>query len=199
MICQLWQQASMPWRTSLIDFRAREYAVQQSLYNRLALTAAAVTLCLSLVFGTALAAAGEPVATGSAATLDATLLDGTTFSLAAHRGRVVLVVFWATWCPICRRELPKLEQFYRENAAKGFGIVALSLDGNATVARDYVRKNGFSFAAGWRPAARDNFGRILGTPTTYLIDRRGTILARTEGELDIGDWWAIEDEIAKKP
>lgn len=158
-----------------------------------------MALCLSLAVGAAPAAAGRPATSGPAAMLETPLFDGTKFSLASRRGRVVVVMLWATWCPICRRELPKLEQFHRENAAKGLDIVALSIDSNAAVARDYVRNKGFTFAAGWRSAGRDNFGRIRGTPTTYLIGRGGTILARTEGELDIGDWWSIEDEIANKP
>jgi hypothetical protein len=52
---------------------------------------------------------------------------------------------------------------------------------------------------GWRNRFKDNLGPVRGTPTVYLLDRQGKIRARTEGGLTDADWWAIDDEIAKKP
>jgi cytochrome c biogenesis protein CcmG, thiol:disulfide interchange protein DsbE len=142
---------------------------------------------------TAYAGVGDP------AKVDGSLLSGRSFSMEAEHGKVVLVVLWATWCPICRRELPKLEKFYAENAAKGFDIVALSVDETQQKVRDYTSKNQFSFAIGWRNQFKDNLGRVDGTPTMVLVDRQGIVRARTEGALDDAQWWAIEDEIASKP
>jgi thiol-disulfide isomerase/thioredoxin len=55
-------------------------------------------------------------------------LDGTTFDLAKLRGKVVLVNYWATWCAPCRKEMPKLDAFYRRYHARGLEIIGISID-----------------------------------------------------------------------
>ena len=60
--------------------------------------------------------------------LSFTTLDGRTGTLEGLRGKVVLVNFWATWCPYCRKEMPAIQRFYKDNQAKGFEVIALSLD-----------------------------------------------------------------------
>jgi cytochrome c biogenesis protein CcmG, thiol:disulfide interchange protein DsbE len=154
---------------------------------------AALTLSALLNAGLASAAVGDQ------ATLSGPLMDGKKFSLEAERGKVVLVVLWATWCPTCRRELPKLEQFYQEHAKQGFDIVAVSIDDTAKEVTEFLAKNKYSFPVGWRNRFKDNLGPVRGTPTIYLLDRQGKILARTEGGLTDADWWAIEDALMKKP
>jgi thiol-disulfide isomerase/thioredoxin len=141
---------------------------------------------------------GAQAAIGDAATLDGPLMDGKKFSLEQEKGKVVLVVLWATWCPICRRELPKLEKFYHEHAAQGFDVVAVSIDDTPKEVTEYLAKNHYSFAIGWRGRFKDNLGPVRATPTMVLLDRQGRVRLRTEGALDDGGWWAIEDEIAKK-
>jgi thiol-disulfide isomerase/thioredoxin len=141
---------------------------------------------------TAYAGVGDP------AKLDGPLIDGKKFTMEAEHGKVVLVVLWATWCPVCRKELPKIEAFYRENAAKGFDVVAVSVDDTPKEVREFLAKNHYSFPVGWRNEFKDNLGPIKGTPTIVLIDRKGVIRARTEGALDDAGWWTIEDEIAVK-
>ena len=142
--------------------------------------------------------AAADAATGEPARLEGSLIDGKQFSVQAQRGKVVLVVLWATWCPVCRRELPKFEQFYREQKARGFEIVALSVDDTPREVRQFLAKHPYSFPIGWRNQFNDNMGRVEGTPTMVLIDRQGTIRARYEGALDDAEWWAIEDAIAGK-
>lgn len=160
--------------------------------RRYAITTVFLALLTTSICATAYAAAGDP------AKLEGSLIDGKKYSLEAQHGKVVLVVFWATWCPICRRELPKLEKFYRENAAKNFEVVAVSVDDSPEKVRGFLAKNPLSFPVGWRNRFKDNLGRVDGTPTFVLVDRQGVIRARTEGALDDGEWWAIEDEIAKR-
>jgi cytochrome c biogenesis protein CcmG, thiol:disulfide interchange protein DsbE len=147
---------------------------------------------------TLLGSATVQAAVGDVAKLDGPLMNGEKFSLEAEHGKVVLVVLWATWCPVCRRELPKLQEFYEKNAAKGFEIAAVSIDDTPKEVSDFLQKNKYSFPIGWRNRFKDNLGPVRGTPTIYLIGRNGKIRARTEGALDDSQWWAIEDEIANK-
>ena len=118
-------------------------------------------------------AAGEPRA---APPLTATLLDGTRFSLAEHRGKVALINFWATWCAPCRQEMPALEAFYRRHRERGLVMLAISLDepGDAKGVRDVMRE--YSFPATLSAQARySGYGRIWRVPMTFVVDRRGRL------------------------
>ncbi len=110
-------------------------------------------------------------------------IDGAPFDLAAQRGKLVLVDFWASWCEPCRRELPVLEALYREHAAAGLVVVGVSLDEQQADAEDFLKQVQLSF-----PIVFDG-DRSLGKtwsppkmPSVYLIERDGTIARVFEGE-----------------
>jgi peroxiredoxin len=104
-------------------------------------------------------------------------LDGESVSLEELRGQVVLVNFWATWCPPCRLEMPGFERVYRDRREKGFIVVGISTDrtGEATV-RQFLEARGITFpvtmASG--EVVRD-FGGVRALPTSFLIDRQGRV------------------------
>ena len=112
-------------------------------------------------------------------------LDGKRWDLSQHRGRVVLLNFWATWCPPCRAETPGLVQIAQEYRARGLDVAGVAMDQGGTAG---VR----SFAASYQipyPILMPTPGSpltapIQAFPTTILIDRRGRIAAAYEGELD---------------
>ncbi|MGE5641038.1 MAG: TlpA family protein disulfide reductase [Clostridia bacterium] len=150
----------------------------------------------------ALALAATGVAVGYLATprpLPATrlaTLSGQSVALADLRGKVVLVNFWATSCDVCVAEMPKLVQQYNRLAARGFDTVA--------VAMSYDHPNAVAgFAQGQHlpfKVALDTSGelaqafRVMGTPTSVLLDRHGKVLARFEGEPD----WRSFDALVEK-
>ncbi len=107
--------------------------------------------------------------------------------LSELRGKVVLVNFWATWCPYCRHEMPAMEAFYREHKDQGFEIVAYSLDKTQAEADDYMRKEGYSFPA---PLASSQvtaaFGGVDRMPTSFVIDRQGVIRHKVAGQVHAG-------------
>lgn len=104
------------------------------------------------------------------------LLDGTTTTLAAMRGEVVVVNFWATWCAPCRRELPKLDALQHDLAGRGARVVAVSIDENVDNVRRFARAGKLSI-----PVAHDGpsgLARALdlrSVPATIVLDRDGRV------------------------
>lgn len=112
---------------------------------------------------------------------DARLMDGRLLQASELKGKVVLVAFWATWCPVCMRELPDLQKLYQ---AGNIEIVAVSLDETEKEVRDYLRSAGLSFPVTMANEAwRRSFGEIRGTPTMFLIDRKGVVRGKFIGRL----------------
>lgn len=111
-------------------------------------------------------------------------LGGGTITLADYRGQVVLVNFWATWCPPCRAEMPELEAVYRQHRDAGFVILGVDQAEDEATVRDFVAERGFSwtFALDRDGAVSRDYG-ALGLPTSVLIDREGRIVYRWSGAL----------------
>ena len=102
------------------------------------------------------------------------------------KGKVVLLNFWATWCPPCRVEMPSMERLYQTYRADGFVVVAISIDrAPAAKVKAFVKELGLSF-----PVLHDRDSSIArlysvpGVPTSYLIGARGRIAYRAVGGYD---------------
>lgn len=114
-------------------------------------------------------------------------LDGEQVSLSQYRGQVVLVNFWATWCPPCVREMPSLVRMYERYEDQGFIILGVNTtyqDERAKV-EQFVRDNGVRFPVLLEtdPAIGAAYGSRL-MPTSYLIDRNGKIVYTRVGQVD---------------
>ncbi|HRH80815.1 MAG TPA: TlpA disulfide reductase family protein [Thiobacillaceae bacterium] len=108
-------------------------------------------------------------------------------SLADLRGKVVLVNFWATWCPYCRHEMPAMQEFYDEHRGRGFEIVAFSTDEDAAAVGEFMAEKGYSFPAPMADAAIQRaFGGVSRLPTSFVIDRRGMIRHKVSGQVHYG-------------
>ena len=108
-------------------------------------------------------------------------LDGSTIDLPALRGRVVLVQFWASWCPDCNREMPAILSTYREFHPRGFEIVGVSLDKDKEALAATVRKKGiawpqYSDGNYWNNDVAVRFG-VRGIPELWLVDTSGRVVA----------------------
>jgi thiol-disulfide isomerase/thioredoxin len=138
-------------------------------------------LCAVLVCAAAPGAADAdaPAVGQRAPALIARQLDGATFDLAAERGEVVIVNFWATWCSPCRAEMPQLDAFYKRYRSRGLRLLGMSVDDSSD--RDavvHVMKS-FSYPAALAADAKVNgFGPPLAVPTTWIIDSTGVVRAR---------------------
>lgn len=120
--------------------------------------------------------------------------------LAALKGQVVLVNFWAVWCPYCRHEMPAMQDYYIAKRDKGFAIVAYSLDKTQAEADAYMRQEGYTFPAPLAPpGVAAAFGGVDKLPTSYVIDRQGRIRHRISGQVHAGRLHDLIDPLLALP
>ncbi len=119
-------------------------------------------------------------------------LDGRSVSLKDYRGKVVLVNFWATWCPPCREEMPLFEEVYEKYREKGFEVLAVSTDSSKEAVTDFVKKYKLKFTVLFDDANVANIYGIQGLPTSFLIDREGKIV-----KVRLGKYKEIEGDLKK--
>jgi thiol-disulfide isomerase/thioredoxin len=113
---------------------------------------------------------------GAAPALVAPELDGGTFDLAAMRGKVVIVNFWASWCPPCRKEMPALNAFYERYHAQGLEMIGLSADRSRDESEVRKVMQSFSYPAAMLNDARSNgFSSPTELPVTYVVDADGVV------------------------
>jgi peroxiredoxin len=135
-------------------------------------------------------------------------LDGDRATLADHRGSVVLLNFWATWCVPCLREMPALRDIQTRYGERGLAVIAASADPPARIdqVRRFVRRDRLQFpiwiGATTRDMERLELGEAL--PATALIDRDGRIAARFLGPFEaavLEAWvvWLLGDRAGPAP
>src|ERR1700687_426944 len=108
-----------------------------------------------------------------------TELNGKTWTLKELRGKVVVVNFWATWCPPCRKEMPDLETLYKQFKDQGLVILAIS-DEDAGKVRPFVAEQKVTYPILLDPGRKVNeLFQIDGIPKTFVYDRSGKLVAQS--------------------
>jgi cytochrome c biogenesis protein CcmG, thiol:disulfide interchange protein DsbE len=108
-----------------------------------------------------------------------TELDGKIFDLAKLKGKVVLVNYWATWCAPCKKDMPKLDAFYRHHHGQNLEMIGISVDRPNDLPK--VRKIMASLAypvAALKDITVNGFGEPEGVPITWIIDADGKVRDR---------------------
>lgn len=102
--------------------------------------------------------------------------DGGSVDLASYRGKVVLVDFWASWCPPCKTSFPALDALYREYATKGVEVLAVNLDERRRDADAFLSAHPHRLTVLFDPkgASPVAFG-VKGMPSSFILDRNGNI------------------------
>ncbi len=145
-------------------------------------------LTLPLLMAAALllgAGAAQALQVGDPVVLpDIKLHDGSVLRAADLKGKVVVLQYWASWCPFCKNTMPHLQKLYEANKAKGLEVIMLSVDKTEREAVDALRERGFTFRAGMAGEQINRvFGRLRGLPVTYVIGRDGRLARQEMGEL----------------
>ncbi|MGH7312319.1 MAG: TlpA disulfide reductase family protein, partial [Candidatus Rokuibacteriota bacterium] len=99
-----------------------------------------------------------------------------------HRGQVLLINFWATWCPPCLEQMPALERLWRQHKDNGFVLVAVSLDGDPAPVGPFVAEHRLTFPVALDPKFEvANLYGVRALPATFVVDRLGNLAALALG------------------
>jgi cytochrome c biogenesis protein CcmG/thiol:disulfide interchange protein DsbE len=117
-------------------------------------------------------------------------IDGKEVKLSDYKGKVVLVNFWASWCPPCKEEMPIFEKVYQKYNDKNFVILAVNMDTSEGALKEFLEKNRYSF-----PIVRikgEAGLNIPGLPTSYLVDKDGSVK-----KIRLGVYRELEEDLSK--
>lgn len=114
-----------------------------------------------------------------------TALNGTSLKLSDLKGKVVMLNFWATWCPPCREEIPSMMKLNSAMVGKPFQMLAVSIDeGGKPAIEEFFRKSGFTLPTylDSNSTAGKVYG-ITGVPETFIIDKKGILVKKVIGPM----------------
>jgi peroxiredoxin len=158
------------------------------------LWSAAIVLA-ALCAWTSLSATASPIAAAPAPAWKLQDVNGKTISSADFKGKVVVLDFWATWCPPCRAEIPGFVELQKQYGKDGVVVIGASVESSDEIVavRKFAEKFGINYPVG--VADQDSvraFGGVDAIPTTFIIDREGRIVSRHLGFTEKAD---LEKEI----
>ncbi len=111
--------------------------------------------------------------------------DGTVLRSDVLKGKKpLMLVFWATWCPSCKEEIPRLKEVHSSPRLKGLELIAVNVGVNDSLGRTkrFMKKYDISYPVGFDEGSRiTRRFQILGTPTVILVDRSGVVRYRSSG------------------
>lgn len=155
--------------------------------------AGALALCAAMparLAAQAAAPAGDdkahlPPPVGSRLALpDLPLLDGRVLRATDLAGQVVVLYWWASWCPFCAMQSPLIDQLHRAQQARGLRIVGLSVDKRPEEAATHLARKGYAFASAWvSPDVARALPKPKGLPVTVVLGRDGRIVMSEAGQL----------------
>jgi cytochrome c biogenesis protein CcmG/thiol:disulfide interchange protein DsbE len=152
------------------------------------------TFLASVALALAVTATGLRADPAPAFTLQDT--NGKTVNLSDYKGKVVILDFWATWCPPCRAEIPNFVELQKEYGKQGLAVIGVSLDeGGVPGVAAFAKAQGINY-----PIVMGNqdvaaaYGGIEAIPTTFVIDAKGNIVAQHQGYTEKSEF---EAEIKK--
>lgn len=109
-------------------------------------------------------------------------LDVDSTNLAAHKGKVIFLNFWATWCPPCIAEMPNIQSLYEKfKSNKNISFLMISLDEDPDKARKFIERKGFTFPVYLLNGHRPAIFQSSTIPTTYVINKSGMLVVEKRG------------------
>ncbi len=115
---------------------------------------------------------------------DLVLLDGRTVDAAARQGKTVVLYWWASWCPFCAEQSPLIDRLWRDEADNGLLVLGLSIDRQAKVAADHLKRKGHTFPSAWlSPELGRQLPKPKGLPVTVVLDPAGKVVVAEAGQM----------------
>ncbi len=118
-------------------------------------------------------------------------VNGKPFALSDYKGKVVLLDFWATWCPPCRKEIPGFIELYNRYQSRGLVVIGVSMDESAADVKKFAKKIKMNYpivmGAGREDDLKPAFGE-LPLPTSLIISRDGRLCAKHDGFMPKEDY-----------
>jgi len=112
------------------------------------------------------------------------LLEGGEFQAAAAQGKVVVVYWWASWCPFCAQVTPHIQKLWQTQRDRGLQVLGLSIDQDLAAAKAYRARRGYDFPSGWvTPAVEAVLPKPQGLPVTVVRGRDGRVVAAEVGQI----------------
>ena len=135
-----------------------------------------------------------PLSTGDAAPdFISKDVNGNTVRLSDYKGKVVLVDFWATWCPPCRELTPVLNKIYEKYNDKGFVVLALTPEENTNIIKSYIKENNVIYPVLITDMETTRQYGVISIPASFLISRDGRV-----AEKHLGATWNIMQELSSE-
>lgn len=121
---------------------------------------------------------------------DVKLLDGRTVSASQWAGKPLVVEIWASWCPFCALQNPRLQALYDKTRGTPLQVLTISIDKHPHEAVAYLKQRGYTFPATMdSDALRHAFGKRKGLPELYVLDGQGRVVQKEVGEM-------LDDDVA---
>jgi len=115
-------------------------------------------------------------------------INGNLVSISSLKGKVILLNFWATWCPPCAAEMPSMDRLYQSFKNRGLMIIGVSMDGSVSTVKSFIKKTPVSFivVVDSKQIISRSYKAFM-SPLTFIIDKRGVVVDKYFGEQDWTD------------
>lgn len=154
-----------------------------------------IFIAVMIVAGCSRGDSGEGLS-GGAPDFTLPAVDGSMVKMSDYSGKVILVDFWATWCPPCQEMIPILSKLHKEYSDKGLVILGVSLDQDGLgVLGRFVHEKMIPYKVVMGDKKISNaFGGVSSIPTLYMVDREGRLVRKLTGAHTYGD---LEEQVKK--
>ena len=120
------------------------------------------------------------------------------FRLGSFRGHVVIINFWATWCPPCRHEIPMLKKFYKSERANGVIVVGINVNNSLEGVRSFVKQYNIAYPVVYASSGViSDYGGLNEIPQTFFISKSGRMMLHWVGEISGGALYGITNKLLK--
>ncbi len=128
------------------------------------------------------------------------LLNGGTWNSNSERGKVLLVNYWATWCPPCRHELPDLEALYNKYRSKGFQVVGIEMGGEPkSQVQSFVLNSGITYPVAYPSNVQALVSVAPALPTSVVTDRQGRVVMSFTGAVNRAEFEPVLHKLLDEP